>query len=136
MTGTTDVSIALLGTAGALAFSLLTSNTIKYFVGVGFFGIVFLLTYVLFYDLNISMFSGLVSAVLVGILFEWISMKADLVSAILLVAVATVGFLLLVAILLNLRFQRLDIPVFVIKRIQKPNVSFIKQLEHAIRLMK
>ena len=50
MTGTTDVSMALLGTAGALAFSLLTSNTIKYFVGVGFFGIVFLLTYVLFYD--------------------------------------------------------------------------------------
>ena len=36
MTGFTDTNLVVLGAVGALTFSLLSSKTVQYFVGVGF----------------------------------------------------------------------------------------------------
>lgn len=103
----TEVGIALMGALGVITLSLFTTSIIKYFVGIGVFGVFFLLTYVFVGNLNASVFVGMTMAVLMGSLFEWL-IKTDLYSAMLLIVVATIGIILIV-ILLSALWQFLQL---------------------------
>ena len=130
MTGFTDTNLVVLGAVGALTFSLLSSKTVQYFVGVGFFAIAFLLTYSVIKDLNTGMFTGLLLGVFATNFFKWV--KNDTFSAIFLIIIAIVGVLLLISLLLNLRFfnVKINFPTYKIKGLPKPSATFQQINQH------
>jgi|LSQX01.1.fsa_nt_gb hypothetical protein len=136
MTGFSNTSLALLGAVGALTFSLLSTKTIQYFVGVGFFAIAFLLAYAVSKDLNISMLAGMLSGFFVANFFRWV-LDTDIYSAIFLIVIATIGVLLLITILLNLRLKiNIPTPGFSgLKGLPNPRVG-LSQLKQAINYLK
>lgn len=133
----TNTNLVILGTVGALTFSLLSTKTIQYFVGVGFFTIAFLLVQAVTKDLNISMLVGLLSGMFIANFFKWV-LSNDICSAIFLIFIATIGVLLLIALIASLRFQNLNlnsglgIPVNKFKGLPRPNISFT-QLHQALK---
>lgn len=135
MTGLTDFNIALLGTIGALTFSLFSTKAIKCFVGVGFFSLAFFLAYLFSNDLNLGVVIGLALALLAVMYFNWL-LKVDLVSAILLVFVATIGIIVIINLLLNIRLEDLNIRVFSIRNFYSHNIDLIKQLQQIDKILK
>lgn len=133
---TREMGIAFVGALGLLTLSLIATRMVKYFVGLGMFGMFFLLTYLITEDLNICVFIGTFMAVFMGFLYEY-RLKDDIFLATLVVIMAIIGLVIISVILTTVfksvnpafgRITRFALPMKELKNIVKTSnqLKFLK----------
>lgn len=88
-----EISFALMGTMGIITLSLFVTQIVKYFVGTGMSCVLFLLVCSLTGNANISMFLAVGMGIFLCNSFDWI-VENDMYSAILLVVISVIGFVM------------------------------------------
>lgn len=96
-----ETNVAIMGALGFLSVSLLLWKIVRYFIGVGMFGVFFFSFYLVSDNLETSMFLAIAVAIIGAIAYEH-CIKNDLYFLALFMILATIGFIIILVLFFNL----------------------------------
>jgi hypothetical protein len=131
----TEISAALLGAIGIITLSLFTTQIVKYFVGIGMFGVFFLLLIAITGNLEVSTFISMSISIFMGCIYDWI-VKVDIYSGMLVMTIATIGFVILAILLSTLwHYYRFNIDTYTDIHLLQFHRRFIEDYREILRAL-